>query len=151
VFNDIATRALTASMLGASARQQVISQNIANADTPGYKRMSVDFEGALAAAIEDDRATMASARSLGGGTGSTGSAWWDRPPGTSLPGRTPTETAQVGASVTRVDTTTVRIDGSNVDPDDEMSQLAANQLAYNTSTSLLQARFGQLRAVISRT
>ncbi len=150
MFNDVTTRALTAAMLGGSARQNAIAQNLANADTPGYKRLAVEFEGALAAAIEEDRAAVASSRGTGAGAGSSRLAWWDRPPGAGLPGRTATETAQVGASVTRVDTTTVRADGSNVDPDDEMSQLAANQLAYNTSTSLLAARFGQIRSVISR-
>ena len=47
-----------------------------------------------------------------------------------------------------IDTTTIRVDGSNVDPDDEMAQLAANQLANQTILSLLDKRFGQFRTAI---
>lgn len=37
---------------GLSTRQQVIADNIANVDTPGFRARSVDFESALARAIE---------------------------------------------------------------------------------------------------
>ena len=37
---------------GLSVRQQVIADNIANVDTPGFRASSVDFESALARAIE---------------------------------------------------------------------------------------------------
>ena len=57
--------------------------------------------------------------------------------------------AQVEASITTESNTAVRVDGSNVDPDNEMSKLAANQLSYNTVTALLDARFGQMRMVIA--
>jgi len=149
MFNDITTTVLTAAMRGGAARQAAISQNIANADTPGYRRLSVSFEGALADALEDDREAMARARGSAPGAGG-GPAWWDRPgvmPGAGGP--IATETAGVTAATDRVEETVVRVDGSNVDPDDEMAQLAANQLSYNTATSLLVARFGQYRSVIS--
>jgi flagellar basal-body rod protein FlgB len=44
---------LTAGMRGASARQTVIADNIANAQTPGYRRQVLDFENVLAKALED--------------------------------------------------------------------------------------------------
>ncbi len=34
-------------MQGAALRQQVLTQNLANADTPGYQRQEVDFHTAL--------------------------------------------------------------------------------------------------------
>jgi flagellar basal-body rod protein FlgB len=43
---------LTAGMRGASARQTVIAENIANAQTPGYRRRVLDFESALAKAMD---------------------------------------------------------------------------------------------------
>ena len=43
---------LTAGMRGASLRQRVIADNIANAQTPGYRRKTVQFEQALARAME---------------------------------------------------------------------------------------------------
>ena len=43
---------LTAGMRGASARQRVIADNIANVRTPGYRRKTLQFEQALARALE---------------------------------------------------------------------------------------------------
>jgi flagellar basal-body rod protein FlgB len=40
-------RLLTAALDGLAARQRAISANIANASTPGYKRMTVSFEDQL--------------------------------------------------------------------------------------------------------
>lgn len=37
----------------ADMRYQVISQNVANVNTPGYKRQDVDFQGLLAKALAD--------------------------------------------------------------------------------------------------
>lgn len=38
---------------GLQARHQAISSNIANVDTPSYKKMTVDFESQLSQALED--------------------------------------------------------------------------------------------------
>jgi flagellar basal-body rod protein FlgB len=133
VFNDITTVTLTAAMRGGTMRQTALAQNIANADTPGYKRIDVNFEGALAQALETDREALAAARDIA------------RPTGFSARERA---LDQVRPEIVRDGTTTVRVDGSNVDPDNEMSELAANQLAYNTVTALLDARFTQMRSVI---
>ncbi len=37
---------------GASMRQTVLASNLANANTPGYQRMDVNFHGALAQAMQ---------------------------------------------------------------------------------------------------
>jgi len=42
---------LQAALKGASLKQSVIANNIANADTPGYHRADVKFEAALAKAV----------------------------------------------------------------------------------------------------
>jgi flagellar basal body rod protein FlgB len=52
-------------------------------------------------------------------------------------------------SVSTVGATTMRVDGSNVDPDDEMARLSANQLAHQTVVSLLDKRFSQFRTAIT--
>lgn len=145
MFNDLTTATLIAAMRGGMARQQVLSQNIANADTPGYKRLDVSFEGALADAVSSDRAATSSGR---GAVGS-GTQWWDRPSGLRHAGTSSLQTAGVTPATTRDDTTTVRADGSNVDADNEMAELASNQLAYNTATDLLAARFAQMRTAIT--
>ncbi|MCB0882570.1 MAG: flagellar basal body rod protein FlgB [Thermoleophilia bacterium] len=144
MFDDITTKALTAAIRGGMARQQVISQNIANADTPGYKALSVDFEGALAAAIASDRSRLSST-SFGS---VQGPQWWDQTPEAGL-GMGGDAVGRVSPTQSRETSTTERVDGSNVDPDKEMSDLAANQIAYNTANALLRTRIGQFRTVIA--
>jgi len=51
VLFDTTQLALERAISGASTRQEALAANIANADTPGYKRVDVDFHGALAAAM----------------------------------------------------------------------------------------------------
>ena len=51
---------LERAMHGASMRQSVLAENLANANTPGYARRDVDFEGALRAALRDGKAESAS-------------------------------------------------------------------------------------------
>src|SRR3954464_6824813 len=41
---------LELALTGSVVRQQAIAQNIANVNTPGYRRQDVDFQSALAAA-----------------------------------------------------------------------------------------------------
>ena len=48
---DTTQLALERSISGASQRNEALAANIANASTPGYKRVDVDFHGALAAAM----------------------------------------------------------------------------------------------------
>jgi flagellar basal-body rod protein FlgB len=51
--------ALERAVSGASMRQSVLANNLANAETPGYKRMDVDFHDALAQAMGSaDSATI---------------------------------------------------------------------------------------------
>jgi flagellar basal-body rod protein FlgB len=48
---DTTQSALEKAILGASARQQAITENLANVDTPGYQRVDVDFHKTLRAAM----------------------------------------------------------------------------------------------------
>ena len=130
--DDLTTEVLSASLRGLDARNTALANNIANADTPGYKRVDVSFESALADAVQSDRARM-SHNSLLPDTSGASSA---------------DEVADFAPSVNSVDTTTMRVDGSNVDPDDEMAQLSANTLAHQTVVSLLDKRFAQFRTAI---
>src|SRR4051794_35204670 len=51
VLFDTTQMALERSISGAAQRQEALASNLANADTPGYQRVDVDFHGALAAAM----------------------------------------------------------------------------------------------------
>jgi flagellar basal-body rod protein FlgB len=50
---DITDLVLQRGLEGASLRQQVLANNLANANTAGFKRSDVDFQSALASAIGD--------------------------------------------------------------------------------------------------
>jgi flagellar basal-body rod protein FlgB len=52
VLFDTTQLALTRAMEGSSLRQQVLSANLANVNTPGYRRQDVDFHTALAGALK---------------------------------------------------------------------------------------------------
>jgi flagellar basal-body rod protein FlgB len=133
--DDLTTAVLTQAMAGYSARNTAIANNIANADTPGYKRVDVSFESALADAVDADRDRLKM------DVGSSISA---------IDGSEVTRRVdEVAPNVMSTDTTTMRVDGSNVDPDDEMARLSANQLASTTVVSLLDKRFAQFRTAIT--
>ncbi len=48
---DTTHLALERALSGASLRQQTLAGNLANANTPGYRRQDVDFHGALQRAM----------------------------------------------------------------------------------------------------
>jgi flagellar basal-body rod protein FlgB len=54
---DTTQAALEAAMRGSAARQHAIAQNLANANTPGYRRVEVDFQSALKTALADPGTT----------------------------------------------------------------------------------------------
>ena len=133
--DDLTTAVLTQAMAGYNARNTAIANNIANAETPGYKRVDVSFESALADAVDADRDRLKM------DVGSSISA---------IDGSEVTRRVdEVAPNVMSTDTTTMRVDGSNVDPDDEMARLSANQLASSTVVSLLDKRFQQFRTAIT--
>ena len=49
---DTTQMALERALSGASMRQEALANNLANVNTPGFKRSDVDFHGVLAAALE---------------------------------------------------------------------------------------------------
>jgi flagellar basal-body rod protein FlgB len=49
--------ALERAISGASMRQEVLSNNLANAETPGFQRSDVDFHSTLAAAMKTGSAS----------------------------------------------------------------------------------------------
>ena len=51
--SDAVSQVLASALDGVTTRQQVIADNIANVDTPGFRATSVDFESQLKSAIND--------------------------------------------------------------------------------------------------
>jgi flagellar basal-body rod protein FlgB len=117
--------------LSASAlRHKVISNNIANVNTPGFKRSDVAFEDQLEQALTPTMGdlTRTHARHIAG-----------RRPGSG--GFSP--------QVTTDTTTTVRTDGSNVDIDAEMAGMAKNTIYYDAVAQQLGRYFSQIKSVIN--
>ena len=56
---DTTQLALERTIAGASQRHNALAANLANAATPGYRRVDVDFHGALAAALGSSDARTA--------------------------------------------------------------------------------------------
>lgn len=121
---------LRQALQGYSVRQQALSQNLSNADTPNYKRVEVAFEGQLR-----ERAGLTEPSPL--------ITTDDR--------HFPMPADPVGFSpvVSSDTTTTLRKDGNNVDVDQEMARLAQNEIGYNAATQFLSGRFSLLKYVIA--
>lgn len=120
-------------MDGLSMRQHAIAENIANADTPHYKRFEVAFESQLAEAV----------------SGESGDAL---PMAATQPGHFrldgPQSLEEFQAGLTRSSDSTMRNDGNNVDIDAEMTRLAQTSVTYNALADLTKRKFSNLRSVI---
>jgi flagellar basal-body rod protein FlgB len=111
-------------------RNEVIAQNIANVDTPGYKRSSVSFEEYL------DNAS--GKKSFKGNT-------TDR---RHIPIGKNSRKARI--RVTRDNSElSSRLDGNNVDIEYEMAQLAKNDIRYNTLIQSISGAYQRIRTVIN--
>jgi len=104
-------------------RNAAISNNIANVDTPGYKRKDVDFEKYLQSAV------------AGGGSLD------DEVAGVELETLT-------GTTYTDYGTVSYRLDGNNVDIDTENAELAKNQMKYYTMLDSVSQEFSRLKSVM---
>jgi len=127
LFNDsnITEKALDAAWL----RNKIISDNITNVDTPGYKKKEVKFEELLGDISNSDFTGF----------------------------KTDVRHIDIGKSnnyVTQIkistdNSTSVRLDGNNVDIDNEMASMAKNTIKYNVLVQSMNSRFGMLKSVIN--
>ncbi len=106
-------------------RNDAISNNLANVDTPGYKRQDVDFESQLAYALRRSRYTSMD----------------DKVADVKMNRLNPvTYTDYAGFSY--------RLDGNNVDVDTEGVYLAKNQIVYQGLTQSITQEFKNLQSVM---
>ncbi len=119
---------------GASTAHSTIANNIANVNTPNFQRSDVSFKEALAAA--DPGPGDPDALELVTSSDRQFSA-------------DGTEGAQPFAITTKVDDgTQMRVDGSNVDVDQEMAKLSLNSAYAQTMGQLLTNQYSRLRQAI---
>ena len=111
-------------------RAELLAQNLANADTPGYKARDMDFRSALAAA-EGQRGAgtlrTTQARHIAGGAGVDGAG------GAEVLYRTPSQPS---------------IDGNTVEMETERGAFLDNSLRYQASLQFLGSRLRTLTTAL---
>jgi flagellar basal-body rod protein FlgB len=108
----------------ASLNQKVISQNIANVDTPNYKAKEVEFKTVLHNSINQLEAKRTDSRHFTFQS-------YDMHPGVK------TKTAYQ-----------YNHNGNGVDLDKEMSEMAENQIYFNALSDRINGKFNSLKSVI---
>jgi flagellar basal-body rod protein FlgB len=115
---DTSIVGLERAMSGSALRQQVIANNIANANTPNFKASDVDFHAALAQAFAGQPTTD--------------------------------QIAATAFGVQTDSTSTGRLDGNNVDIDQQMATLSENTLDYQSLESVMASRISILKTAIGQ-
>ena len=108
-------------------RNEVINNNIANVNTPNYKRQDVSFDDTLAIELKKTGTTQVDLDKRVANADST-----------RLEGKIYTDATNYS----------YRIDGNNVDIDTENVELASNEIKYNGLVSSVNAEFARLKSVI---
>ena len=130
ILNSPSFNYMQRGMEAANLRQEVISNNIANVNTPHFKRSDVVFETLLAKELGmgEDKNKLKMVRTR------------DK----HLP---QAMSSKAKAAIHLDDTTTMRVDGNNVDIDTENAALARNQLKYNALVDSINHEFSMIKAV----
>ncbi|NLY11503.1 MAG: flagellar basal body rod protein FlgB [Firmicutes bacterium] len=110
---------LTKGLDGATLRHNVLSNNLANVNTPGFKRSDVDFQGQLKRHLCSSNTRFS-----------------------------PSSQRPFQFVVEKDRTTIMRNDGNNVDPDREMVLLLENQIQYQAIADVLNRQLSLLKLVI---
>ncbi|KXS45247.1 MULTISPECIES: flagellar basal body rod protein FlgB [unclassified Candidatus Frackibacter] len=124
------TTILSKALDGIQLRHQAIANNLANVDTPEYKRRDVDFKSELKAALEQDDLKLNKTDNMHLTTNN--------------------KISQFKPKVQVENDTSMRNDKNNVDIDYEMAALAKNTLEYQAVTKLLSMKFKNLGNVINK-
>jgi flagellar basal-body rod protein FlgB len=126
---DKTTDALAAALNFRSIRHNVTASNIANAETPGYKAKVVDFEDALARAIDLEGLNKgADPDDLAMGTGAI---------------------SHSRADIYDNPEVNVTNDQNTVDLEKEMSSLQENSILYKAALQLINKKLGSMRYAVT--
>lgn len=121
IFTDRTSAILAKVLDGAAARQRALANNIANAETPGYRRQDVDFATQLREVISRPvRDPQAIIRAVDA----------------------------VETAISEDVTAPARLDGNSVNIEREMVELARNSLQYETSAQMLMMKLRGLKYAI---
>ena len=132
LFSDNSPKAMKKSLDLMSTRQSLITSNIGNVDTPGFKASEIDFQGQLREALGSKgklNLQTTNNKHFGPQTSNISSLNAD-----------PFEEEDAAKS-----------NGNNVDVDKEMAKMAENQIFYNAIIQLMMKRGSTVRASITET
>lgn len=122
--NKIMEKALDASL----ARNDTISQNLANIDTSNYKRKDVAFEQYFNESLNSLEGNMTDKRHIAINSD---------------------DMDEIQPTITQDNSdVSMRIDGNNVDIDSEMAYLAKNTIKYNALVQMINSNFSKIKNVI---
>jgi len=108
-------------------RNTLLTNNIANATTPNYKRKDISFNSYLLAELESTTGTLG-----------------QKVAGVDF-------NALQGYVYTDMSELSYRLDGNNVDIDTENAELASNQIVYQTLIESMNHEFNMLKAALKTT
>ena len=122
-YINVLTKAADASW----TRNEIITNNLANVDTPGYKRKDVSFQNYLLQELTSGDSTSLRTRV------------------------NDVEVNNLNATVyTDFTELSYRLDGNNVDIDTENVEFASNQLYYQTVLDTINHQFSMLKAAMQK-
>ena len=132
-FEDAGMTRMERFMDLAVRRQKLISSNLSNVDTPGYKTVDIDFEQELQSQMAGSAGqgismAVTDTRDLGTSSGAQGG----------LP-----------AQAKEVEGLTLRNDLNNVNIDREMSELSTNAMKFSAVSQMIAGKFRTLKAAIT--
>lgn len=128
LFNDNATMVSKIALNGLSTRQQLISRNVANIDTPGYRAQQLDFESVLRKAAQPDtQLRMASTH------------------GAHL--ASPSRVSASSFAVSYRPGGSFRADGNNVDIDTELLEMSQTGIQYQAVSQSLTKKLALLNTI----
>lgn len=130
LLNSVSFQRLQGGLDAATKRQSVLSNNVANADTPGFKRSDVSFESVLAAQESGLKPTL--------GAKVTDSRHFQFGSISAVP----------SAVVSTDESTSMNNNDNNVDMDREMALSAENQLRYNSYVQQMNSQISMMRTVV---
>ncbi|MDB6085455.1 MAG: flgB [Gammaproteobacteria bacterium] len=115
-----------------SKRMEVIADNLANSDTPGYKARDIDFRAAMA--------------NVGGAGGASAPVKLT----TTNPGHLGTDpTTEANATLKYRVPLAPALDGNTVDAQQEQAAFADNTVRYQATLTFLSSRFKSLMTAIT--
>jgi len=131
LFSDPVPLMMKKSLDFESARHLLISNNIAQMDTPGYKTHDIDFKSQLKDAMG------------GGGSQLKLATTNERHIGPGM------DSLKMLSPVPVEEENLAKSNGNNVDIDKEMAKLAENQIEYNAVTQFMMKRGSTVRSAVT--